>query len=88
MKKHQFVKTDCDCTRRATRFVCKHCGTYDYKSPKEIRKMSLVQAECSHPDAPDIPPAEKFKCHMGGTVDCLAPDYETYMQGKGDCTNC
>jgi hypothetical protein len=88
MKKHQFVKTDCDCQRRATRYVCKHCGTYEYKSSGEIRKLSLVQAECTHPEAPAIPAAEKFRSRMGGAVDCLAPDYDTYMKDRGQCSHC
>jgi len=77
MKKHQFVKEDCNCSRRATYFRCKFCGTVEYKSPQELRTLNSTQAACSSPDAPAVPPQEAFRGMLGGTFDCLAPDFET-----------
>ena len=33
-------------------------------------------------------PKEAFKAALGGTFDCLAPDWETYNSGRGRCDNC
>ncbi|MBG0775216.1 MAG: hypothetical protein H0S85_02115 [Desulfovibrionaceae bacterium] len=88
MRKHQFVKTDCECLKRATRFVCKHCGVMEYRSARELKALSAVQAACDHPDAPAVPPREAMRARFGGTIDCLAPDWETYMRDSGACRNC
>ena len=80
MRKHQFVKEDCNCTRRATYFRCKCCGTMEYSSPKYLRVLNSAQAACSSPDAPEVPPVEVFRGMLGGTFDCLAPDFETYLR--------
>jgi hypothetical protein len=90
MKKHQYVKEDCNCSRRATYFRCKFCGEVEYKSPNEMRTLNSTQASCSSPDAPEVPPQEVFKGLLGGTFDCLAPDFETYMRNNppADCVNC
>lgn len=82
MRKHQFVKTDCNCLRKATYLKCKHCGAMEYGSPQEVRMFSLEQATCSSPEAPEVPKVEVFKCKMGATLDCLAPDYETWSKGR------
>ena len=42
--------------------------------------MNKEQATCTSPDAPDVPPQDAFKGMLGGTFDCLAPDYETYQR--------
>ncbi|MDR2695299.1 MAG: hypothetical protein LBC79_02845 [Deltaproteobacteria bacterium] len=78
MRKHQFVKEDCNCTRRATYFRCKFCGTMEYISAQELRALNSAQAECASPDAPAASPQEIFRGMLGGTFDCLAPDYATY----------
>jgi hypothetical protein len=78
MKKHQFVKSDCNCPRRATFFKCKHCGSLEYCGIEEVRHLDAYRATCTHADAPEASPAESFKSKMGGTIDCLAPDYETW----------
>ncbi len=44
--------------------------------------MSLGQAECQHPDAPQVPPQERFRAMLGGTLDCLAPDYDTHFKAN------
>ncbi|MGJ3523201.1 hypothetical protein ACR4XJ_09200 [Nitratidesulfovibrio sp. D1] len=80
MRKHQFAKVDCNCTRRATHLKCIHCGVMEYRSLDEARRMSQGQAECPHPDAPQVPPQERFRTMMGGTLDCLAPDYDTHFK--------
>lgn len=81
MRKHQFVKADCNCPRRATYFTCRHCGDVEYGSREEIRRLSAHQATCTSPDAPEASPAETFKSRMGGTFDCLAPDWDTWDSG-------
>lgn len=80
MRKHQFVKVKCDCLKRATNFKCKYCGVLEYKSVREIQTLSRDAAQCDHPGAPVAPPAETFKGMLGGTFDCLAPDYETFNE--------
>jgi len=82
MKKHQFVKGDCNCPRTATFFRCKFCQELEYKSAREIQRLNATQAECSSPDAPEVPAHEAFLGQIGATFDCLAPDFETYMQNK------
>ncbi len=82
MKKHQFVKTDCNCAQRATYFTCKFCGTVEYCSQREIRALDALRAVCTSLEAPDVPPVEKFRTAMGGTFDCLAPDFETWEAEK------
>lgn len=74
LRKHQFIKEDCNCGKRATIWICKHCGTREYRSMQEIRRLHSHQAECTHPDAPPVPPDERFKGFLGGTFDCLAPE--------------
>lgn len=74
MRKHQFVKEDCKCVKRATNWICKFCGTREYKSLPEIRRLPPHQAECEHPDAPQVSPDERFKSFLGGTFDCLGPE--------------
>ncbi len=88
MNKHQFVKENCDCMRRATRFVCKHCGALEYRSERELKRLTLAQAECDDPAAPRLSAKERFKGQMGGAVDCLSPDFETYMKDSGQCAGC
>ena len=90
MRKHQFVKENCQCSRKATYFRCKFCNSLEYKSPREVKILNSTQAACSSPDAPAVPPHEVFKGLLGGTFDCLAPDYETYQQKDppADCVNC
>lgn len=84
MKKHQFIKTDCNCPRRATYFTCRHCGVIEHGSIDEIRGMSAMRAVCTGEDAPDASPVESFKSKMGGVVDCLAPDYDTWQKEEQD----
>ena len=90
MRKHQFVKTNCNCLRKATYLTCKFCGTVEYCSFKEAQALSLEQATCESPNAPEVPNAVYFKARMGGSLDCLAPDYETWQDQQGcptgDCT--
>ena len=76
MRKHEFVKTNCNCLRNATYFKCKYCGAIEYCGIKEIRALTAEQASCPSPDAPEVPKVDGFKCKMGGTLDCLAPDYD------------
>lgn len=80
MRKHQFVKDNCNCTRNATFFRCKFCREVEYKSAKELRRLSTAQATCASLDAPEVSQKEVFMGLIGGTFDCLAPDFETYMQ--------
>jgi len=87
MKKHQFVKEDCNCSRRATYFRCKFCQSMEYKSPQEIRALNSAQATCPSPNALAVPAQEAFKGLLGGTFDCLAPDYETYMRDNPSASN-
>lgn len=82
MKKHQFVKSDCNCMRKATYFTCKHCGTVEYCGLEEIRTLDAYRAACTGEGAPEATPAEAFKSKMGGGVDCLAPDYETWERDR------
>jgi hypothetical protein len=95
MRKHQFVKVKCDCFKRATNFKCKHCGTLEYKSARELRRLCKDAAQCDSPQAPQAPSAESFKGMLGGTFDCLAPDWETHSQDqteggarRADCKTC
>ena len=89
-RKHQFIKEQCDCPRRATRFICRHCKALEYLSPREIRQLSLQQARCDNPAAPEIPATELFRARLGGTVNCLAPDWETHTEihDASECENC
>ncbi len=75
MRKHQFIKSDCKCERRATYFVCRHCGAVEYAATDELRHLELLRATCTSDEAPLVQPAEKFRASMGGAFDCLAPDY-------------
>lgn len=90
MRKHQFIKEKCDCPRRATRFICRHCKALEYLSVREIRKLPLQMARCDAPEAPTIPSKELFRARMGGTIDCLAPDWETHneVHDVDECENC
>lgn len=89
MRKHQFVKTNCNCLRNATYLTCKHCGAIEYCSIREVRALTAEQAACSSLDAPEVSSVDAFKCKLGGTLDCLSPDYETWQHDKscptGDC---
>lgn len=78
MKKHQYIKKDCNCSRRATFFECRHCGLVEHSSVDDIRQMDVYHAVCTSADAPDASPTEIFKSKMGGLIDCLAPDYATW----------
>jgi hypothetical protein len=82
MRKHQFVKVKCECFKRATNFKCKYCGALEYKSVQEMRRLNKSQAECDHPEAPLVQAQDVFKGLIGGTFDCLAPDFETYAQSE------
>jgi len=82
MKKHQYVKKDCNCRHRATKFVCKHCGAVEQCSYDEIRNLDSYRALCTGDDAPAAPPAEAFKAKIGGGFDCLAPDFETWSEAN------
>lgn len=74
MRKHEFVKMDCMCQKRATHYVCRHCGAMEYASPQELRHLPTVRARCESPKAPECNPQEQFKSMFGGTYDCLAPE--------------
>lgn len=74
MRIHQFVKEDCNCFRRATHWVCKHCGTREYRSKRELTRLNKTQAQCTDPSAPKAPSDAAFKAMLGGTFDCLAPE--------------
>ena len=95
MRKHQYVKVDCHCKSRATYFKCKHCDSIVYKSEREIRILTRADAECHSPAAPMASAQEKFKSLLGNPIDCLAPDFKTYMDDKKrdkpdaeTCVNC
>jgi hypothetical protein len=78
MKKHQYVKVKCDCTHRATNFVCKYCDAMEHGSYDEIRNLDVYRALCTGADAPLSSPVEMFKAKMGGGFDCLAPDFDSW----------
>ena len=84
MRKHQFVKEDCNCSRKATYFRCKFCHSLEYKSQRELQVLNSTQAACPSPDAPSVPPKKAFMGLLGGTFDCLAPDFETYRRTARD----
>ncbi|GAB7080972.1 hypothetical protein [Megalodesulfovibrio paquesii] len=90
MRKHQFIKEKCECSRRATRFICRYCKALEYLSSREIRQLTLQQARCDHPEAPEIPSTELFRARLGGPVNCLAPDWETHNESHdtGECPQC
>ena len=77
MRKHKYIKSDCNCERRATYFTCRHCGAVEYAGTDELRHMETLRATCTSLEAPVVQPAEKFRSGMGGSFDCLAPDYST-----------
>lgn len=56
----------------------------EYKSKAEIQTLHINQAECKSPNAPAPSPQEKFKAILGGTFDCLAPDFEDYAKNNPD----
>lgn len=87
MRKHQFVKTNCNCLRNATYLKCKFCGAMEYCGPDEVRELTVEQAECSSSLAPEVSKVDLFKSKLGGTFDCLSPDYETFEVhcSTGDC---
>jgi hypothetical protein len=60
----------------------------EYRSARELKALKQHQAQCEHPDAPQASPQEAFRAKFGGGLDCLAPDYETYMKDQGKCRNC
>lgn len=90
MRKHQFAKADCKCTRKATFFKCVHCGAMEMLSPEEVRALDKQRAECPAVSAPAVPAGEAFKAGFGGRLDCLAPDWETYFKDAPptDCPTC
>ncbi|EPR44496.1 hypothetical protein dsx2_1455 [Desulfovibrio sp. X2] len=90
MRKHLFAKTDCNCLRKATYFKCVFCGCLEYLSVDEIRRMDRSRAECPDERAPRVPSQEAFLTGFGGTVDCLAPDWQTHYRDAppDDCPNC
>lgn len=85
MRKHCFQKRDCNCTRKATEFVCKYCGEVVYAGQFELRKMSKRLATCPSGQAPEIPPAEHMRAFTRGGYDCLDPTGETRTDA---CENC
>lgn len=90
MRKHQFYKENCNCLRRASYYKCKFCGTVEYQSSKELKALTKRAAECTSECAPQVKGQEKLKSALGGTIDCLAPDWETYgkdNEGK-TCETC
>lgn len=74
MRIHRFAKEDCKCTRRATYYKCVFCGTREYASEREIRRLHKAAAECPHPDAPAPASQERFRGFLGGTFDCLGTE--------------
>ena len=76
MKKHQFVKANCDCHHRVTVFTCKYCGEMEYASIDEIQHMGAIEATCTGEEAPIADPVEVFLQYKGGTFNCLSPDYD------------
>lgn len=84
MRKHQFVKQDCNCLRKATYFTCKHCGAVEYCSLDEVRALHADRATCMSENAPSVPPADAFRSKLGGCIDCLAPDYDTWDKERKD----
>ena len=83
MKKHQFAKNNCNCDKRASYYSCIHCGAMEYAGADELRHLDIYRATCSAEGAPLVEPAEKFKASMGGTFDCLAPDFDTHFAEGG-----
>lgn len=77
MRKHEYIKENCGCAKRATAYVCRFCGSRIHRSEREVRALSKLEAWCEHPDAPLASAQESFKSMLGGTFDCLAPN-----QGK------
>lgn len=84
MKKHQFIKADCNCPRRATYFTCRHCGVMEYCGKQEIQSLDMHRAACTSGEAPEATPSEMFKSRLGGTFDCLAPDYDVWNKDGKD----
>ncbi len=74
MRKHEFIKEDCKCFRKATYYVCKHCKTRIYRSRNEVSRLPRNEAMCFSPDAPLADPQESFKGFLGGTFDCTSKD--------------
>ena len=87
MRKHQFVKNDCNCDKRATYYTCVHCGGMEYAGQEEITSLDVFRATCSSPDAPMVQPAEKFKASMGGAFNCLAPEGAAPLEGTAQRSN-
>lgn len=76
MKKHQFVKVDCDCPHRETLFTCKHCGEMEYASPEQMRRLDAFHAACTGENAPSADLMEILGAQNGGAFDCLAQEQE------------
>lgn len=76
MKKHQFVKTDCNCRHRETVFKCKYCGEMEYASSEELRHLEELRAACTGGNAPEANPMEVITGRAGNGFDCLSPEYE------------
>lgn len=74
MRKHAFVKVDCNCLRNATNFKCRHCGVMEYRSEREMRRLPLALARCESDDAPAPTPEEKLRGLFGGVFDCLVTE--------------
>ena len=85
MRKHFFQKRDCNCSRKATEFVCKFCGEVVYAGQFELRKMPKRPATCPSENAPEIPPAEHMRAFTRGGYDCLAPEGHA---GANACEGC
>ena len=75
MKKHEFVKMNCECTRRTSVYTCKHCGEMEYASPEQLRSLELLKAACTGSGAPEISALEALRGKLDGTFDCLSPDH-------------
>lgn len=80
MRKHQFIKVDCMCQKRASNYICRYCGAMEYAGVRELRHLPQMRARCDSPDAPECSQQERFKSMFGGTFDCLAPDHDSHAK--------
>ncbi len=71
MKKHCYRKKDCNCTKKATEFICRYCGDIIYSGQYEVTKLPKNKAICPSPDAPEIASSESFQAFLKGGYDCL-----------------
>jgi hypothetical protein len=86
MRKHCFQKRDCNCTRKATEYVCKYCGEVVYAGQFEVRKMPKRKASCPSELAPEAQPGEHLRAFATGGYDCL--DQGEQADAGKDCPNC